>query len=411
MALAVGLFYKTLNKDQGIVDNGLAVCNMSQKETRKLIKGRETDRKENKGQSIVFSDYGQYGETLGFYQNPYQTGERDPFNGKTVFLYNMCTDEDSSYLMGVDLDMKIPLEYLEDGFYELELLNGLVRSRLTSENVIDDQVHTITRNGVSKTIRILSDKTLFDNDTEKILEENVLYLEVKSNQEKPKDVYDIVLDPSGLTLYEDGSVNYGSQFNGLVESKEMYDVALEVKALLEEKGLSVLIARDDKTAINVFGDKGRIAKGYDAQAKYYIQLNLLYSGYKSDKGATMLYSNFASNRLASSIMKSLNAKTSLLPSNFSSGNNMDGVYQTRMVEGMDFMNIIRETGGKFTSSGIKEEFSELMGFSKDYRKGMQIVVIEYGYLNDDQTFNTWINEKDAIIKATYEGIIQGLGIE
>ncbi len=62
-------------------------------------------------------------------------------------------------------------------------------------------------------------------------------------------------------------------------------------------------------------------------------------------------------------------------------------------------------------AGINEDFKELNGFAKDIRKGMQTVVVEYGYLNDDETFATWKNEKEAIIEATYEGILSGLGIE
>ena len=125
----------------------------------------------------------------------------------------------------------------------------------------------------------------------------------------------------------------------------------------------------------------------------------------------MIYSNFSSNRIATSNMKALNEQTSLKASNYSSGHNIDGVYRTQLVDNLDLMNIIRETGGKFTGAGINEDFKELNGFAKDIRKGMQTVVVEYGYLNDDETFATWKNEKEAIIEATYEGILSGLGIE
>lgn len=404
--LMIYTFYKPSQQE---VDTSLNVCKMNHRETRSLITRLEKERSEEGTESLVFSDYGQYGETLGFYQNQYKPGTRDPFNGKTVFLNNVCSDEESTYLMGVDLDSKIPLEFLEDGFYEVELLSGLTRSRLVSEEKIDDTVYTISRNGRSKKIRIFANSALFDFEEHKILNENVLYLEVSSDDEHEK--YDIAIDPSGLTLYNDGVTNYGNQYNGVVEADEMYDVALKLKEKLEAKGLRVLVLRDNETPINVFGEDGRIAKGYEADAKYYIQLNLLYSGYKSDVGATMIYSNFSSNRIATSIMKALNEQTSLKASNYSSGHNIDGVYRTQLVDNLDLMNIIRETGGKFTGAGINEDFKELNGFAKDIRKGMQTVVVEYGYLNDDETFATWKNEKEAIIEATYEGILSGLGIE
>lgn len=125
----------------------------------------------------------------------------------------------------------------------------------------------------------------------------------------------------------------------------------------------------------------------------------------------MIYSNFSSNRLASAIMKKITEQTSLVNSNFSSGNNMEGVYKTQLVDNMDLMDIIRETGGKFTGAGLHEDYAQLNTLGLNYRKGMQTVVVEYGYLNDLATFNTWQAEKEAIINATYEGILVGVGIE
>ena len=41
---------------------------------------------------------------------------------------------------------------------------------------------------------------------------------------------------------------------------------------------------------------------------------------------------------------------------------------------------------------------------------MQTVSIDYGYINDDFTYDTWVNQKEAIIEATAEGILKGLRI-
>ena len=411
LIIAIGLMvYSSFNNKEGIIDQSLTICKMSNKETRTLINSLEKKREEAGIANITFADYGQYGETLGLYKNPYEVNVRDPFNGKTVFLNNVCSGEESTYLMGVELDSKIPLEFLDDGFYEVELLNGLERTRLISETLIDDVVHTISRNGITKRIRILANKELFDFEDTKVLNDNVLYFEV-STDDSEINKFDIVLDPSGLTKYQDGTTNYGHAYKGLIEAEEMYDVAIEVKKILEEQGLKVLVSRDNVSAINAFGEGGRVYNGYEVEAKYYLQLNLMYSGHPNDVGATMLYSNFSSNRFASAMMKSLTDSTSLKPSNFSSKNNIDGVYQTRKVDNMDYMNIIRETGGKFTAAGVKDDFAVLNAFARDIRKGMQVVVVEYGYMNDEATFNTWKNEKDAIIQATANGILVGLGIK
>ena len=383
----------------------MAICGLTPRKSRDVISRLEVEH------TRLFSDYGVYGETLGIYQNEFVVGDKDPFMGKTLYLRNVCTDEEYSYLMGVELDSKIPIENLENGFYEVEILNGLTRERLVASDQFDDTFTALAQDGDVKSLRLVADKTLFDTPTEtELLSDHFLFFEVKS-EVIPENVYDVVIDPGGLMTFDNGKIDFGYKRKDIIEADLMYEYAQGVKDILEAKGLKVLSVRDNETPIETFGPNSRLHKAYGVKAKYYFQLNLDFSFYKPDKGMTILYSNYASNHIATSIMKELNLHSNLPVSYFTSGNNLEGVYQPRLVNNRDNRDIIREAGGKFTGAGLNEEFKTLNTDHTDSRYGIQTVVIDYGYINDDITYDALLMQKDAIIQATAQGILNGLRID
>ena len=405
MMVVIFMVYQKYNPQKQIQDESITMCRMSAQKTRNTVKKLEVV------ETVIFNDYGQYGETLGIYQEPYEIGKKDPFVGKTFYLRNICSKDEYSFLMGINLDAKIPIELLDNGFYEVEILSGLTRQRLVSEEVINHQFTSMIRNNEQKEINFYADKNLFDGENEKdILDDNYLFIEVKNIEVDPES-YDVILDPGALKIKEDGKVDYGYHRNELTESKEMYDLALGVEKILTDKGLRVKIIRDNIKPINTHGVGGRIEKAYNLKAKYYFDFNLYFSFYKPDSGMTILYSNYASNNLANSLMTSLNSKTDLPVSNFTSRNNIQGVYKPRTIESLDNRDVIRETGGRFLGAGVLHDFSDTNSFAKDVRNTMQTVSIDYGYINDDFTYDTWVSQKEAIIEATAVGILKGLRID
>lgn len=404
MAVVIFMVYQKYNPQEKLEDNAITMCRMSAQKTRNVIKKIKVE------ETTTFSDYGQYGETLGIYQEPYEIGKKDPFVGKTFYLRNLCSKDEYSFLMGIDLDAKIPIELLDNGFYEVEILSGLTRQRLVSSEVINHQFTSMIRNDEQKEINFYADKLLFDTEDEQgILDDNYLFIEVKSIESDP-EVYDVILDPGAFKIKENGKIDHGYHRKELTESKEMFDLAVGVQKILSDKGLRVKVIRDNIKPINTYGTGGRVENAYNLKAKYYFDFNLYFSFYKPDSGMTILYSNYASNHIANSLMNSLNSKTDLPASNFTSKNNIQGVYKPKTVEGLDNRDIIRETGGRFLGAGQLKDFAQLNSFAKDVRNTMQTVSIDYGYINDDFTYDTWVNQKEAIIEATAEGILKGLRI-
>ncbi|WP_342621370.1 N-acetylmuramoyl-L-alanine amidase [Erysipelothrix sp. P66] len=399
LVYAVYDLYKPANQE---MDSHFSICKTDFVQTQEILAHLEHQP------PIDLNDYGIYGQTLGLYNKSYTVHEQDPFDGKTVFLNNLCKNEESVYMMNVDLDNKIPMEMLEDGFYQIKILEGLKQLSLRSDNKIDDVFYSVSKDGYSKKIRIIADKDLF-NDDQEVMNDNYVFLEV-SSVETPKENIDIVIDPAAFIEDENGNIDYGGQRSDLIESQEMYRTAEGIKTQLEAKGLTVMIARDDKLPKSLNGPDGRLKTAYDVGAKYYIQLRFPNSPYEGDKGATIMYSNFTSNKLATNIMKNIMNTTSLKPSIWSSGRSMDGVYHPEQVDGYDSIDSIREAGGRFTGAGsMNETYLELNQFASSSNKGMQSIVIEYGFMNDDETFKTWKQEHSKIVDATVAGILAELG--
>lgn len=394
-----------LPKEQKQTNQNLAFCGLNPKRAQELLSQDLVD------QTRVFEDYGVYGETLGIYESDYLVGDKDPLLGKTIYVRNLCNPEDEfSFLMGSELDSKIPIEQLSNGFYAVEILNGLERQRFVSAKAVQDQFTSLSHNNEVKTLDFIADKDAFKNEDDFQLDDNYLYFLVQT-QTMPEEQYDIVIDPGGLTLKDNGDINYGAKRKEIVEADETYLLAQGVKKILEEKGLKVKLLRDHASPIEQFGKGSRTEIAYATQAKYYFQFNLQFSFYKPDKGMTILYSNYATNGLANSIMEALNAVSDLPTSNFTTKNNLKGVFKTRLNGNTDGRDVISEMGGQFTGAGRKDAFTSLHAEYKEHNKGMQVVSIDYGFINDDITYDSWINQNEAIIEATAKGILKGLRID
>ncbi len=394
------LLERYLFTDQNTEVPTYSICNLSENETRSLLKKREYP------QTKIMKDYGLYGESLGLYAEAYNVLENDFFTGKTFFLTNLCHDEEAAYMMDQELDRKLPLTELENGFYELEVLDGLERYHLESEKTIKESFYTVSRSGYVKKATLHANKNLFkDEEGESLQPKNIVYLEIEEVA-RPEDHYDIALDPARLVELWEGFVDYGSNRDHLVEANAMYDFAEDVKSGLEDYGLKVGIVRSKDEPKDVNDEKGRIARAYQMKAKYYFHFAFPSSNFEHDQGVTVLYSSHSSNYPSTVMMKTLKENTSIQASHWTGPDDIDGVYPSSLDDGLDRRNEIRESGAKFTGAGL----SGYNDFAKNLRQGMQAIVIEYGYMSSDHDFKTWTTEYEAIVDATVKGIVKFLKI-
>lgn len=409
LILILSYFGGTYLLRKNTVDDRFTVCDLNPKKSQNLLVERLPEY-EKQGSDVI-RDYGLYGETLKIYKNEFDPMKFDKMSTSTLFLTNLCnnSNDKQTYLMSKELDVGIDMGKIANGLYEIEALADIDLVRIYAENPIDDTFYSVMRDGTRKAFHIFADKSIYGELPDGIEAKNYLYLEVYEATDIKK--FDVVLDPSGGEYRTSGSMNKGASFDGLSEYDEMYKMAQQVKKKLEARGLKVMISRDDEKGINYDGEKGRFQKGYDQKANYYVHMRFEKSGSKNDKGLLVLYSNFTTNQFAANMVNRLVEETGMQTTPYTDTRNKAGVFQTTKKDNLDYNMFIRETGGKFTGSGILPIYKDSMNFAKDSRQGMHTIDILYGYMSNEKDFKNWNENNEKIADATANGILTHLGIE
>lgn len=385
--------------------NYYGVCGLNDEKTRELIQFDSSQ------EGIEINDYLFYGETLNLFQNEYVMNQKDPLQGKTVMLTDLCTQDDFMYILESNIDGQIPVEDLEPGFYSVSVVKDTKNYMIFSNEKINEVFYTVTRNGINKKIELKADSSMLNNpeDESDYLDRNYFFIEV-SEEKAPSSIVDIVLDP-GHFSYDNGNyLEVGAKVDDRTEAQETYDFALLLKDELEKLGLSVLITRkSDTDIVNSYGLQGRLYQGYQAQAKYYLDIQMMSASKTSLRGTQVIYSSFSSDRFASTVYNTILDGTSLV----STGNGKNpGILAGGRLNGYDGRMMIRESGGRILSAGTFSEKaeSENGSFAKESRFGMQALTIEYAYMSNEEDMEVWDNEKQQIALKTAEGIARYLGI-
>lgn len=380
--------------------NQFSICNLKYEESINLLNNLE------KKEKILINDVGQYGNSLGFYHENYSLTQKDYMNGKTVFLRNLCTDEEIVLMNNSGLDEKVDMGSLKSGFYIAEVLDGLDRYYLDLANDFNGEFSSVTRNNYHNKIDV------YNINQKDGLDESQSYLVLEVNEVKSdEDKIDIIIDPNAFYSNWDGSGNIGNYSDDYNESEITYEIGEKIVQDLKDNGFRAELSRDNHTPINVHGIKGRLYNAYEKQASILVNLRVIAES-SSEGGVTSLYSSKASNKLATYITKSLVNGTSLSSSTWLSGENMEGVYASGVENNLDTVHILRESGGRYTGSGIyDEDYIELNYFAKDKNIGINAVVVEYGDLLDSNFIKALNNEKNEIARSTAKGIIDYLNIE
>ena len=108
----------------------------------------------------------------------------------------------------------------------------------------------------------------------------------------------------------------------MIEAEETYKLALLMKTEFAKYGLKTVISRNNESeVVSSFGTDGRLHRAYKSKAKYYIELQMNGSTNTSLRGTQVVYSSFASNRVATIVFKSLMETGDLVSTgNYSKGN-------------------------------------------------------------------------------------------
>lgn len=384
-------------------ENGIQICGYSASKTQALLE-IEHDK------TYPISDYFFYGENLVILKEDYKLHKSDDLFGKTIKLRNLCNGNEILFQLNNTVDQQIELGELDNGFYEVYIVNNLQEYRLISDEEIKDVFHTIPRNDETKKIELKATNKILKNKT---LKHHYVYLEVSSD-EIQKDSYDIMIDPFGGHTDFTNVPDNGIKINGLAENEEMYKAALVLKEKLEAYGVRVGITKSNQNqTVDISGEKGRVHQGYEHHAKLYITLQLNSSEYANTSGMVVYHSNFSSAKLANQIIHDMESNVGLKGSMLYPGNVQNGATPSYLSEkGYDVDMEIRESGGKATGAGtMNEEMKEKNSFATNNRKGMQSIIVKFGFMSNVSDYNTWVNKKDKIMESLADSVMTYYQIE
>lgn len=415
--ILVALFmYMLVNLVMEAVDDTppkFTICDFSEKKTESILSKKYKDPYE-------LSEYLFYGESLNLLKNPYNPEVNDEVVGKTIVLKNLCTGKDYPFAIEGSIDRHIALGEITPGYYEVYVIDNLKQRRITFNRELKDaSFTTIEREGKVNQVSLIVDKNILKDYDKKDLPNN-LFIEVKQKNPKKTDV-DVIIDPSAFNNDFGPTLDRGVQANGLEEYQESFKAATRLKEKLERYGLRVQLTRSNvDDIVNTYGENGRLARGYQSNARYYVHLGMNKSEYDSILGMEIYHSAHSSPTFANALMYDLKKNTKIT-GNVSNAQDLNnaGVNRAFLIEGKDGRIVydndmfIRESGGKATMAAQFSENSESgnASFAKDNIHGMQSVSLYYSYFTNKQDAAFWKDNWESIVDETAKSIAKYLNVK
>lgn len=401
------LFQKEETKEK------FTVCGFTADKTASVLNKKSAD-------TMSFRDYLYYGESLGLYEKTYSPLNKDTTSGKSIVLHNVCDDSEVTMTMGDTVDQKIVLQDIKEGFYEVSVIDNLVKKRVVfADKVQENTFSTIARNGKVQDISLIADADLLA-DQNITMDQNYMFLNVTS-KDVTEDQIDVLIDPYGMNIDLQTVPDPGNQANGLVENNEMYEAAELLKKELETYGLRVAITKSSKDeVIATYGEKGRLAKGYEKHAKYYLLLRFNANALStSSSGMEIWHSAYSSGSLARTIMYHMEEDGVVEASALNYDHyNWPGIASSNMAIGrldneqIYDMNLqLRESGGRATLAARYSETSSEENKSFANADGMQGVELDFGYITNDKDASNWKNNKEKIIASCAKAFANAINLK
>ena len=124
----------------------------------------------------------------------------------------------------------------------MEILRDFDYYLLETDENIEFEFSSIKRSNQIKKVKVFANQEMINKYyDEPLLRHNLVFLEVSTVE--TNDQYDIVLDPAGLTYYDNEEINYGHFYQDVLESEYTYSLATKVKNELEKHGLRVYLTK------------------------------------------------------------------------------------------------------------------------------------------------------------------------
>ena len=163
-----------------------------------------------------------------------------------------------------------------------------------------------------------------------------------------------------------------------------------------------------------YGENSRVAKGYEANAKYVISIGFTYGEGRS--GLESYHGIQSSNHLTNSIMYYLREHYGIEgSSSYTSETSVPGVFSTFSSEGddgrlvYDSNFLFREAGGKATFAGQMDTRSQ-QNEAYSEANGMQGMEFDFACLSDSDDVRSYQENKETMIRGIVEGFADALDL-
>lgn len=317
--------------------------------------------KESYKKRYAIQDTSYYGETLKFYQGK-EHSDTDGLMGQNVLLHNVETKEEIIFTFGNGSEDGIKTGSLKPGLYEVFVYDHFVKKRVYADKVMHlTPFETMRRHKKVYHVAFDADKDyLKDYNVE--MDKNYAFLSVTETIPKVETI-DVLLDPCGDIYDPDqGTVVDGIDVGKWNEQKSSYAFAQKVKKELEKYGLKVALSRKEDGTPSYYGKNGRVAKGYEKNAKAFLSLGFLQDD--EQIRPMIVTSAYSSGALADRISY-LMGKDGIEFSDTSQDEHGQGVQIDTFIQNAKFKNTkyetypqLRESGGKSTFTGQYENSKE-----------------------------------------------------
>ncbi len=350
-------------------------------------------------QSIEVGDMTVYGNTLVFYGQPYDPFVHDDFYGRTAQLRNIETDLVINTTFTGGIDSGFDLQSLPQGVYEVYLSDGYTPKRAYfSQAVAPVQLFTIRENNQIKSIQ-LSASTNYLGKFNIFTDKPYLYISV-TQQDPIAHYVDIILDPSGTLLDSEDPLDQQ-------EGQWSWELATQVKAYLENAGLSVEFSQDPMANLGYLGSPSRLEQGYQNQAKLFLSLAMSYQEYTYPYCLSSPLSNgLFGNAIAQSFkQEGLVLENVSSDSQLNIGNGYDNFFG---YSSFSTLPMLRETGGKATGAGLLDGWEENEAYSN--ANGMNAVMFYYASALNEASQQYYLEHRDLMAKGIAQGILDFIGL-
>lgn len=354
--------------------------------------------------SYELKDYLLYGETLTLYKNKYNGKEQDSVVGTSVLLRNIETDEQVSFTFSGAVDSGIQLSGLSEGLYEVYIYDHFTKKRVYFDSSFtSDPFYTMRNKKKVNDVVFMANKDAL-SDFGITYKKDYAFLMV-TNHIPMASVYDVMIDPCGDTMNTmTNMVEAG--IDG--ETTSSMELAKLVKKELEAYGLKVGLTHKKDETPSYYGVDGRVAAGYDAQAKVFLSLAM-----SDDEDVTKPYfitSPYTMSTLANTIAYCMVRDGLTLYDIRSNDLQQNGVMSDSFLldedneeSELESYAQLRESGGRATYTG---QYG--VGIRNDAYKnayGMYGMIFKYQSSENEESKTYYEQNKETIAKAIAEGIV------